>query len=164
MIVSARIFVLLLLVRASVSIAKSCRSPSITSVTSLTLVSQDAPTLAMALVSSKRGPAGTYLGHARADDPGKRLFTLTLDANGTATWSTLYIGKGRTVQSAHWQQTGPELTLSFDPLGPHPPPRSIMFHCYHHELRPVHWDQSEWGHEGPPTLHRARDRTSDVNP
>jgi hypothetical protein len=110
--VAARIFNLLLLAAgASVSIANACavprRSPCTTSVMLLTPASQDALRLAMVPVSFQQEPAGTYLGHARPDDPGKRLFTLTLGANGTATWSTLYLGKGRTIQSAHWQLTGP---------------------------------------------------------
>lgn len=130
----------------------------------LTPASQDAPRLAMAPAYFEQEWAGTYLGHARADDPGKRLFTLILNANGTATWCTLYLGKDRTVQAVHWQLTGPELTLNFDPLGPHPPPRAIVFHYHHRELRPIHWDPSEWGREGPPTLHRTHDRISDINP
>ena len=101
--------------------------------------------------------AGTYIGRAPANDAAKRVYSLVLTTDGKALWSTFFLGKDRATQPAHWRQTGSELVLDFDKVGPGSPPRPITFHYHHHELRPIHWDQSEWGRAGPPVLHRQRD-------
>jgi hypothetical protein len=108
--------------------------------------------------------AGTYDSTLTAAAP-KPVYSLMLAAGGTATWSTLYLGKDNATQPAHWRLTGSELVVSFDALGPASPPSPITFHYHPHrsELRPVHWNQSEWGRAGPPVLHRKRHRSQETN-
>ena len=103
---------------------------------------------------------GTYQGHAPAADAAKRVFTLNLASDGTAIFDTLYIGKDRVTQHGRWMQSGSQIVLTFDPMGPHQPPRPITFRHRDHELSPIRWDPSEWGRGGPPVLHRARPKTS----
>jgi hypothetical protein len=104
--------------------------------------------------------AGTYQGHAPATDAAKRTFTLNLASDGTAIFDTLYIGKDRVTQHGRWTQEGSQIVLTFDPMGPHQPPRPITFRHRGHELSPVRWDSSEWGRAGPPVLHLARPKTT----
>jgi hypothetical protein len=103
--------------------------------------------------------AGTYQGHAPAADAAKRVFTLNLAADGTAVFDTLYVGKDSVTQHGRWMQSGSQIVLTFDPMGPHQPPRPITFRHRDHELSPIRWDPSEWGRAGPPVLHRARSKT-----
>jgi hypothetical protein len=63
-------------------------------------------------------------------------------------------------QHGRWMQSGSQIVLTFDPMGPHQPPRPITFRHRDHELSPIHWDPSEWGRAGPPVLHRARPKTT----
>jgi NlpE N-terminal domain len=100
--------------------------------------------------------AGTYQGHAPAADAAKRVFTLNLASDGTAVFDTLYVGKDSVTQHGRWMQSGSQIVLTFDPMGPHQPPRPITFRHRDHELSPIQWDPSEWGRGGPPVLHRAR--------
>jgi NlpE N-terminal domain len=100
--------------------------------------------------------AGIYQGHAPAADAAKRVFTLNLAADGTASLTTLYIGKDDTTQHGRWTQSGSQVVMSFDAMGPNRPPHPITFRHHDHELRPIHWDPSEWGRAGPPVLHRSR--------
>jgi hypothetical protein len=104
--------------------------------------------------------AGTYQGHAPAADAAKRVFTLNLASDGTAIFDTLYIGKDRVTQHGRWMQNGSQIVLTFDPMGPHQPPRPITFRHRDHKLSPIRWDPSEWGRAGPPVLHRARPKTT----
>jgi hypothetical protein len=104
--------------------------------------------------------AGPYQGHAPAADAAKRVFTLNLAADGTAIFDTLYIGKDSVTQHGRWMQSGSQIVLTFDPMGPHQPPRPITFRHRDHELSPIRWDPSEWGRGGPPVLHRARPKTT----
>ena len=100
--------------------------------------------------------SGTYQGHAPAADAAKRVFTLNLAADGTASLTTLYIGKDDATQHGRWTQSGSQVVLTFDAMGPNRPPRPITFRHRDHELSPIHWDPSEWGRAGPPVLHRSR--------
>lgn len=100
--------------------------------------------------------AGTYQGHAPAADAAKRVFTLKLASDGTAILDTVYIGKDSVTQHGRWMQSGSQIVLTFDPMGPNRPPRPITFRRRGHALSPVRWDPSEWGRAGPPVLHRAR--------
>jgi hypothetical protein len=104
--------------------------------------------------------AGTYQGHAPAADAAKRVFTLNLASDGTAVFDTLYIGKDSVTQHGRWMQTGSQIVLTFDPMGPHQPPGPITFRHRDHELSPIRWDPSEWGRGGPPVLHRAHPKTT----
>ena len=104
--------------------------------------------------------AGTYQGHAPAADAARRVFTLNLASDGTAVFDTLYVGKDSVTQHGRWMQSGSQIVLTFDPMGPHQPPRPITFRHRDHELSPIRWDPSEWGRGGPPVLHRARPKTS----
>jgi hypothetical protein len=104
--------------------------------------------------------AGTYQGHASAADAAKRVFTLDLAADGTAVFNTLYIGKDSVTEHGRWMQNGSQIVLTFDPMGPHQPPRPITFRHRDHELSPIRWDPSEWGRNGPPVLHRARPKAT----
>ena len=99
---------------------------------------------------------GTYQGHAPVADPAKRVYTLTLAADGTATLTTLYIGRDDAVQRGHWTQKGSQVVLSFDEMGANPGFRPIVFRHHGHHLTPISWDASEWGRAGPPVLHRGR--------
>jgi hypothetical protein len=105
-------------------------------------------------------PTGTYQGHAPAADAAKRVFTLNLASDGTAIFDTLYIGKDSVTQHGRWMQSGSQIVLTFDPMGPHQPPRPITFRHRDHELSPIRWDPSEWGRAGPPVLHRARPKAN----
>jgi hypothetical protein len=100
--------------------------------------------------------SGTYEGRASAADPAKRVYTLTLAADGTAILTTLYIGRDDTRQQGHWTQKGRQVVVSFDEIGAHPGFRPIVFRRYGHHLKPLTWDASEWGRVGPPVLYRAR--------
>ena len=99
---------------------------------------------------------GIYQGHAPAADAAKRVFTLNLSADGSAILTTLYIGKNDATQHGRWTQSGSQIVLTFDPMGPNRPPGPITFRHRDHQLSPVHWDPSEWGRAGPPVLHRSR--------
>jgi hypothetical protein len=101
-------------------------------------------------------PSGIYQGHAPAADAAKRVFTLNLAADGTASLTTVYIGKSDTTQHGRWTQNGSQVVMTFDAMGPNRPPHPITFRHQGHELRPLHWDPSEWGRVGPPVLHRSR--------
>jgi hypothetical protein len=100
--------------------------------------------------------SGIYQGHAAAADAAKRVFTLSLSADGTAVFTTQYIGKSDVVEHGRWTLNGSQVTLTLDPMGPNRPPRPITFRHHDHQLRPIHWDASEWGRAGPPVLHRSR--------
>jgi hypothetical protein len=100
--------------------------------------------------------SGTYQGHAPAADAARRVFTLTLAADGTAILNTLYIGKNDATQPGHWTQSGSQIVLTFDAIGSNRPPGPIIFRHRDHQLSPVRWDPSEWGRMGPPVLHRSR--------
>jgi hypothetical protein len=99
---------------------------------------------------------GTYKGRAPAADAAQRVFTLNLASDGGAVLSTVFIGKGDVIQHGKWTQSGNQVVLTFDPMGPNKPPRPITFRHHGHELTPLHWDPSEWGRHGPPALHRSR--------
>jgi hypothetical protein len=101
--------------------------------------------------------SGTYQGHAPAADAAKRVFTLRLAADGTAILTTLYIGKDDVIQHGRWTQSGSQVVLTFDPMGPNRPPQPLTFHYHGRELSPLHWDPSEWGRSGPPVLRRSHD-------
>lgn len=101
---------------------------------------------------------GTYQGHAPANDAARRVFTLYLAADGTATLTTLYICKDDAKQYGRWTRSGSQIVLAFDAMGANPPPGAITFRHRDHELSPIRWDASEWGRSGPPVFHRARAR------
>jgi hypothetical protein len=103
--------------------------------------------------------SGTYQGHAPASDAARRVFTLNLAADGTAVLTTLYIGKNDASERGRWTQTGSQIVLTFDPIGPNRPPGPITFRHRDHQLSPIRWDLSEWGRRGPPVLHRLRPKT-----
>ncbi|HET6217392.1 MAG TPA: copper resistance protein NlpE N-terminal domain-containing protein [Acidobacteriaceae bacterium] len=98
---------------------------------------------------------GVYQGHAPAKDASRRVFTLSLASDGTATLTTQYIGKEDATQHGRWTHNGSQIVLTFDPIGPNGPLRPITFRHRDHELSPVHWDPNEWGRAGPPVLHRS---------
>jgi NlpE N-terminal domain len=100
--------------------------------------------------------SGTYQGHAPAADAARRVFTLNLSADGTAVFTTQYIGKSDVVEHGRWTQNGSQVVLTLDAMGPNRPPRPITFRHHDHQLRPTQWDPSEWGRAGPPVLHRSR--------
>jgi hypothetical protein len=104
---------------------------------------------------AKADLAGIYQGRAPAADAAKRVFTLNLAADGTAIFTTLYIGKDNATQRGRWTQSGSQIVLTFDAIGPNRPPRPITFRHRNHKLSPVSWDISEWGRAGPPVLHRS---------
>jgi hypothetical protein len=108
-----------------------------------------------AVLGAEREVTGLYKGHAPAADAAKRVFTLNLAPDGNATLTTVFIGKGDVVQLGHWTQTGNQVVLTFNPMGPNKPPRPITYRHHRHDLTPVHWDVSEWGRAGPPALHRS---------
>ena len=112
--------------------------------------------LAVLAAPDQRSAAGTYHGHAPAADAAKRVFTLSLDPDGSATLTTVYIAKGRSTEHGRWQQNGEEVVLTFDPIGSHRAPEPITFRYHHHTLHPTQWDRSEWGQAGPPVLSRSR--------
>jgi hypothetical protein len=99
--------------------------------------------------------SGVYQGHAPASDAAKRVYTLNLASDGTAMLTTQYIGKDNVTMHGRWTQSGRQIVLTFDSMGPNGPPRPITFRLRGHELSPVHWDPNEWGRAGPPILHRA---------
>lgn len=101
---------------------------------------------------------GTYQGHAPANDAARRVFTLDLAADGTATLTTLYIGRDDAKQYGRWTRSGSQILLTFDAMGSNRPPGAITFRHRDHELSPLRWDKSEWGRSGPPVLHRSRSR------
>jgi NlpE N-terminal domain len=100
-------------------------------------------------------PSGVYQGHAPASDAARRVYTLNLASDGTAMLNTQYIGKNNVTMHGRWTQSGRQITLTFDSMGPNGAPRPITFRHRDHELSPVHWDPNEWGRAGPPILHRA---------
>src|ERR1700733_1524926 len=61
---------------------------------------------------------GIYQGHAPAADAAKRVFTLTLASDGTATLTTLYIGKNSATQRGRWVQNERQIVFTFDAMGP----------------------------------------------
>jgi NlpE N-terminal domain len=97
--------------------------------------------------------AGTYQGHAPANDAARRVFTLDLAADGSATLTTLFLGKNNAKQSGRWARMGSQVVITFDAMGPNRPPGPITFRHRDHSLSPIHWDASEWGRSGPPVLH-----------
>jgi NlpE N-terminal domain len=99
--------------------------------------------------------SGVYQGHAPASDAARRVYTLNLASDGTAMLTTQYIGKDNVTMHGRWTQSGRQIVLTFDSLGPNGPPRPITFRHRDHELSPVHWDPNEWGRAGPPILRRA---------
>jgi hypothetical protein len=99
--------------------------------------------------------SGIYQGHAPASDAARRVFTLNLASDGTAMFITQYIGQNNATMHGRWTQSGRQIVLTFDSMGPNGPPRPITFRHRNHELSPVHWDPNEWGRAGPPVLHRA---------
>jgi hypothetical protein len=101
-------------------------------------------------------PEGSWQGHAPASDASRRVFTLNLVQDGSATWDTLYIGKDTVTQRGRWTRSGRQIVLTFDASGSNQPPRPITFYYREHQLHPVQWDQSEWGKSGPPTLYRSK--------
>jgi hypothetical protein len=104
--------------------------------------------------------SGTYLGHAPSGDASKRAFTLNLAPDGTAALTTLFLGKQDATEHGRWKQTGNEVEITFNAIGDYQPPRPIIFLHRDHQLRPLHWDASEWGRSGPPVLYRAPRQTS----
>jgi hypothetical protein len=99
--------------------------------------------------------SGVYQGNAPASDAARRVYTLNLAADGAAMLTTQYIGKDSVTMHGRWTQSGRQIVLTFDSMGPNGPPRPITFRHRGHELSPVHWDPNEWGRAGPPILHRA---------
>jgi len=99
--------------------------------------------------------SGIYQGHAPASDAARRVYTLNLASDGTAMLTTQYIGKENVTMHGRWSQSGRQIVLTFDSMGPNGPPRPITFRHRNHELSPVHWDPNEWGRAGPPILRRA---------
>jgi hypothetical protein len=100
--------------------------------------------------------SGTYQGQAPPRDAARRVFTLDLAEDGTATFTTVYIGKDKATEQGRWRQTGNQVELTFDAMGANQPPRPIIFRHRDHQLSPIHWDASEWGRTGPPILHWSR--------
>jgi hypothetical protein len=105
--------------------------------------------------------SGTYQGRAPAADPARRVYTLTLAADGTAILTTLYIGRNDTMQHGHWTRKDRtrrdrQVVLTFDDMGTNPAFRPIVFRHRGHQLTPIAWDASEWGRAGPPVLYRSR--------
>jgi hypothetical protein len=99
--------------------------------------------------------SGIYQGHAPASDAARRVYTLNLASDGTAILTTQYIGKENVTVHGRWTQSGRQIVLTFDSMGPNGPPRPITFRHRNHELSPVHWDPNEWGRAGPPILRRS---------
>ena len=106
--------------------------------------------------SQTQDAAGTYQGHAPAADAARRVFTLSLAADGTAVLDTLYIGKDDVTEHGRWTRTGRQIVLTFDAMGANPPPEPITFRYRHRQLNPVTWDSNEWGRRGPPVLYRSK--------
>jgi hypothetical protein len=102
--------------------------------------------------------SGTYQGHAPAHDAAKRVFTLVLAPDGTAVFTTQYAGNSDVVEHGRWTRNGTQVVLALDPMGPNRPPSPITFRHHNRALTPLHWDTSEWGHAGPPVLHRSSSR------
>jgi hypothetical protein len=100
-------------------------------------------------------PSGTYEGHAPGADAAQRVFTLDLAADGSAIFTTLFIGKEKASERGRWVQSGSQIVLTFDPMGANRPPRPITFRRRGHKLNPISWDPSEWGSAGPPVLYRS---------
>ena len=100
--------------------------------------------------------SGVYQGHAPASDAARRVYTLNLASDGTAVFTTQYIGKNNATMHGRWTQSGRQIVLTFDSMGPNGPPGPITFRHRGQELSPVHWDPNEWGRTGPPILRRAR--------
>src|ERR1700692_3544572 len=72
-------------------------------------------------------PSGVYQGHAPASDAARRVFTLNLASDGTAMFTTQYIGEDNVTMHGRWSQSGRQIVLTFDSMGPNGPPRPITF-------------------------------------
>ena len=110
------------------------------------------------LAAAKVQIPGTYQGHAPAADASRRVFTLVLAPDGTATFTTQYLGNSNVIEHGHWTRNGAQVVLALAPMGPNSPPAPITFRHHNHALTPLHWDLSEWGRTGPPVLHRSSSR------
>jgi hypothetical protein len=112
------------------------------------------------VLAAARGtdPAGIYQGHAPGADAAQRVFSLNLDADGSAALTTLFIGKGKVSQRGRWAESGSQIVLTFDAFGSNRPPRPITFRHRGHKLSPISWDSSEWGKAGPPVLYRSHEQ------
>ena len=62
--------------------------------------------------------SGVYQGHAPASDAARRVFTLNLASDGTAMLTTQYIGKNNATMHGRWTQSGRQIVLTFDSMGP----------------------------------------------
>jgi len=109
------------------------------------------------MLAAARGGSvpGAYQGHAPAADAAHRVFTLNLVSDGSATLTTVFLGKGKASERGRWVQSGRQIVLTFDAMGSNRPPRAITFRYRGHKLRPISWDPSEWGSAGPPVLYRS---------
>lgn len=111
---------------------------------------------AFAGTTSQSSLAGSYRGRAPSNDAAKRIFTLQLGEDGSAILTIVYIGDEKASERGHWTWNGKQVVLTFEPIGPHPPPRPIIFRYRRTALQPIRWDRSEWGDRGPPVFYRER--------
>src|SRR5271156_7148414 len=71
----------------------------------------------------ERDLSGVYQGHAPASDAAMRVYTLSLAPDGSAMLNTQYIGKDNVTMHGRWTQSGRQIVLTFDSMGPNGAPR-----------------------------------------
>jgi hypothetical protein len=100
--------------------------------------------------SSAAGAAGTYAGGLPAADAEARLITLVLLADGTATLSTEYVGKGTFLQTGTWQQAGTNVSTTFTTQDGNTlaNPETFEWELVDGNLANRGWDRTAYGDDG----------------
>lgn len=112
--------------------------------------SPQATTVAPTPSASNANYAGTYNGVLPAADAIGRVVTLVLDPNGSATLTTVFIGKDQPiVETGTWSAEGKIIRGNFTQSNGAPAASSITWEVHDLQLIATEFDQSEYGQSGP---------------
>jgi hypothetical protein len=100
--------------------------------------------------------AGTYTSRAKDDTKPGPTLDLSLGLDGTAT-VTEDPGNGAVTHFGHWEETGGQVKVSFDPVQGRPAEPPMTLQSEHAGLRAIAWNHTIWGNATPPVL-KARNR------
>ena len=93
--------------------------------------------------------AGVYTARLPAADASGRIVTLWLQAGGTATLETVYVGKGQApVERGRWSVRDNEVTVLLLDADDGPRQETLAFTLKDERLAAKTWDRTRWGDAG----------------
>ncbi|MGA3225316.1 MAG: hypothetical protein ABSC65_16235 [Acidobacteriaceae bacterium] len=106
--------------------------------------------------------AGVYVSRPRDGAKSGPFMNLSLGRDGTATVTEDPGDGGTRTLFGHWNDTGSQVTVTFDAEEGKPAEPAMAFQPGHDGLQAVTWNRGTWGKENPPPMKKGGAKVKDL--